>query len=53
MEFTKKKNFVERAAAGMLATLAGEFRVVGVTGPRQSGKTTLVRSVFPDRPYVI
>ncbi len=35
----------------MLETLAGEFRVVGVTGPRQSGKTTLVRSVFPDRAY--
>lgn len=26
----------------MLRNLAGEFRVVGVTGPRQSGKTTLV-----------
>lgn len=36
----------------MLRTLATEFRVVGVTGPRQSGKTTLVRSVFLDLPYV-
>ncbi len=35
----------------MLRTLAKEFRVVGVTGPRQSGKTTLVRSVFPHMPY--
>lgn len=26
--------------------------VVAVTGPRQSGKTTLCREVFPDRPYV-
>lgn len=26
--------------------------MVGVTGPRQSGKTTLVRTVFPDRGYV-
>jgi len=26
--------------------------VVTVTGPRQSGKTTLCRTVFPDRPYV-
>jgi predicted AAA+ superfamily ATPase len=24
-----------------------------VIGPRQSGKTTLVRSVFPDLPYVL
>ncbi len=23
-----------------------------ITGPRQSGKTTLVRAVFPDKPYV-
>ena len=27
------------------------FPVVLVTGPRQSGKTTLVRSIFPDKPY--
>jgi hypothetical protein len=28
------------------------FPVVTVTGPRQSGKTTLVRALLPDRPYV-
>jgi predicted AAA+ superfamily ATPase len=28
------------------------FPVVTVTGPRQSGKTTLVKSLYPDRPYV-
>jgi predicted AAA+ superfamily ATPase len=26
--------------------------VVTITGPRQSGKTTLCRMLFPDRPYV-
>ena len=26
--------------------------VVAVTGPRQSGKTTLCRAAFPDKPYV-
>ena len=26
------------------------FPVVAVTGPRQSGKTTLVRSLLPERP---
>jgi hypothetical protein len=31
---------------------AAQFPVVSVTGPRQSGKTTLVRSVFPDYNYV-
>lgn len=28
------------------------FPVIAATGPRQSGKTTLVRSVFADKPYV-
>ena len=27
------------------------FPVVTVTGPRQSGKTTLIRSMFPNMPY--
>jgi predicted AAA+ superfamily ATPase len=35
-----------------LRTLARKFPVVTVTGPRQSGKTTLCRSVFPDKRYV-
>lgn len=52
MAFSKKENLVRREAEDMLRTLAEEFRVVGVTGPRQSGKTTLVRSVFPDLAYV-
>ena len=28
------------------------YPILAVTGPRQAGKTTLVRSVFADRPYV-
>ncbi|PWQ93501.1 AAA family ATPase [Leucothrix arctica] len=31
---------------------AKSFPVVEITGPRQSGKTTLVRSLFADKPYV-
>ncbi len=27
------------------------FSAVTVTGPRQSGKTTLIREMFPDKPY--
>ncbi|WP_045222037.1 ATP-binding protein, partial [Desulfonatronum thioautotrophicum] len=27
------------------------FPVVTITGPRQSGKTTLARAIFPDKPY--
>ncbi len=32
--------------------LARGFPVLAITGPRQSGKTTLARSVFADRAYV-
>ena len=32
--------------------LAQSFPIVAITGPRQSGKTTLARSIFPDKPYV-
>nr|WP_222622665.1 ATP-binding protein [Ramlibacter albus] len=32
--------------------LARGFPVVALTGPRQSGKTTLARSAFPGKPYV-
>jgi predicted AAA+ superfamily ATPase len=32
--------------------LALKYRVITLLGPRQSGKTTLVRAAFPDKPYV-
>jgi len=35
-----------------LRRLADHFPVVAITGPRQSGKTTLARTVFADKPYV-
>ncbi len=35
-----------------LHRLAKGFPVVVLTGPRQSGKTTLVRIAFPDKPYL-
>ncbi len=35
-----------------LRAMASSFPVVTLTGPRQSGKTTLVRSVFPGLDYV-
>lgn len=31
---------------------AGVFKSLTITGPRQSGKTTLARKVFPDLPYL-
>ena len=35
-----------------LIAVARKYPVVTIIGPRQSGKTTLVRHVFPDKPYV-
>lgn len=32
--------------------LAKGFPVIAITGPRQSGKTTLARSAFPNKPYL-
>lgn len=35
-----------------LNSLKDDYPVITIIGPRQSGKTTLVKSVFPDKPYV-
>ena len=43
---------IQRHAEATLLQLTSEYPVVAVTGPRQSGKTTLVRKAFPDKPYV-
>ena len=40
-----------RAAAPALRRLARHYPVVALTGPRQSGKTTLARAAFPRKPY--
>lgn len=42
---------IPRDAHTTLQTFAAGFPIVGITGPRQSGKTTLARAVFDDRPY--
>lgn len=43
---------IGRTIEPVLADLAGKYPIVTITGPRQSGKTTLCRKVFPDMPYV-
>ena len=43
---------VRRNLATVLIRVAQQYPVVTVTGPRQSGKTTLCRHVFPTKPYV-
>jgi len=42
---------INRILKDKLVQLAGKFPVVSVTGPRQSGKTTLIKSVFPNYEY--
>ncbi len=43
---------IEREAAEKVLYFARHYPVVTITGPRQSGKTTLCRMVFPEKPYV-
>ena len=43
---------ITRAIEPYLQELARRYPVVTITGPRQSGKTTLCRATFPHKPYV-
>lgn len=43
---------IERTLQRQLVALFEQYPVVTVTGPRQSGKTTLCRNAFPDLDYV-
>lgn len=43
---------IARKIEGQLRNLAGMYPVVTITGPRQSGKTTLAKAVFPEHRYV-
>ncbi|MCX7634884.1 MAG: ATP-binding protein [Syntrophales bacterium] len=43
---------IPRTAENTIKELSQYFPVIAVTGPRQSGKTTLVQHVFPEKMYV-
>ncbi|MCB1118002.1 MAG: ATP-binding protein [Chlamydiia bacterium] len=43
---------IKRKLAKKIQALAGQFPVIAVLGPRQSGKTTLVQDVFRKHAYV-
>lgn len=43
---------LQRQASEKVKTLARQFKAIAITGPRQSGKTTLARLCFPDKAYV-
>ena len=44
--------YIEREITPYIRKLATMFPVVMVTGPRQSGKSTLVKKIFPEHEYV-
>lgn len=46
------RNIVRRLMYNKLQELFKKFPIVYLTGPRQSGKTTLAKMAFPDLPYV-
>jgi hypothetical protein len=43
---------IPRDASTTLQRLTSGFPVLAITGPRQSGKTTLARALFGHKPYV-
>ncbi len=43
---------IVRDATHLLIEMANHYPVVTLVGPRQVGKTTLARDVFPNKPYV-
>lgn len=42
----------KRTLADKLASLAQQFPVVSITGPRKSGKTTLSKAIFSGHDYI-
>lgn len=44
--------YIKRKIEKKIKKLAKEYPVVALTGPRQSGKTTLVKKIFPKKQYV-
>ena len=43
---------IHRQISSKIASLSKQYPIVTVTGPRQSGKSTLLRAEFPDYKYV-
>jgi hypothetical protein len=43
---------IRRDARDRLIGLASKFKAVAVTGARQTGKTTLIKQVFKEKPYI-
>ena len=46
------RKMIGRNITGKLLSMGNKFPVVTLTGPRQSGKSTLLKSILPDYNYV-
>ncbi len=44
---------IKRNITHAILKLAKKYPAIGIVGPRQSGKTTLVQNIFPDKPYAL
>jgi predicted AAA+ superfamily ATPase len=51
-EFGYHAVMIHRNIEPLLRRLACSYPIVTLVGPRQSGKTTLAKSMFPNKPYV-
>lgn len=45
-------NIIKRQIEQVVKDMVPYFRIITITGPRQSGKTTLCKQIFPDYAYV-
>jgi predicted AAA+ superfamily ATPase len=43
---------IDRQITPRLQKLVGSFKAIALTGPRQSGKTTLVKFLYPEKTYI-
>jgi predicted AAA+ superfamily ATPase len=52
LKFIAMSKFIKRQIAPIIKAQKSKFPVLAVTGPRQSGKTTLLKELFSDYRYV-
>lgn len=45
-------DLIDRTIEDVILSLAKKYPVITITGPRQSGKTTLVKKLFPTKEYI-
>lgn len=45
-------SYISRTVEDVIRSLLSKYPIIAVTGPRQSGKTTLLKNLFPDYQYL-